>query len=94
MGDLVLTTTGSLSRNRSLGVALGAGAIASRSIRPLIAPWRKASIRRAPARPSGEELGIELPITEQVCAVLFRAKPPREALAELMGRELKSEQWR
>jgi glycerol-3-phosphate dehydrogenase (NAD(P)+) len=42
----------------------------------------------------GRRLGIELPITEQVCAVLFRAKPPREALAELMGRELKSEQWR
>ena len=40
------------------------------------------------------KLGIELPIAEQVCAVLFRDKPPREALAELMGRELKSEQWR
>jgi glycerol-3-phosphate dehydrogenase (NAD(P)+) len=39
-------------------------------------------------------MGIELPITAQVCAVLFRDKPPREAIAELMGRELKAEQWR
>jgi glycerol-3-phosphate dehydrogenase (NAD(P)+) len=42
----------------------------------------------------GRRLNIELPITQQVCEVLFQGKPPREAIAELMGRELKSEQWR
>jgi glycerol-3-phosphate dehydrogenase (NAD(P)+) len=93
MGDLVLTATGSLSRNRSLGVALGQGQryedyrAAHRSVA------EGANTSRAGAA-LGRTLGIELPITEQVCDVLFRDKPPREALAELMGRELKSEQWR
>jgi glycerol-3-phosphate dehydrogenase (NAD(P)+) len=41
----------------------------------------------------GRRLDIELPITQQVCEVLFRGRVPREAIAELMGRELKSEQW-
>lgn len=93
MGDLVLTATGSLSRNRSLGVALGQG----RRYEEYRAAHRSvaegANTSRAGAE-LGRKLGIELPITEQVCDVLFRDKPPREALAELMGRELKSEQWR
>jgi glycerol-3-phosphate dehydrogenase (NAD(P)+) len=93
MGDLVLTTTGSLSRNRSLGVALAEG----QSFEEYRATHRSvaegANTSRAGAA-LGERLGIELPITEQVCEVLFRGKAPREAIAELMGRELKSEQWR
>ena len=56
-----------------------------------VASWWHAS--RAGAA-LGERHGVELPITEQVCEVLFRDKPPREAVAELMTRELKSEQWR
>jgi glycerol-3-phosphate dehydrogenase len=39
-------------------------------------------------------MGVELPIIEKVCEVLFRGKPVREGIAELMARELKSEQWR
>ena len=42
----------------------------------------------------GRRLGVELPITEKVCEVLFQDKPPRDAVAELMTRELKAEQWR
>jgi glycerol-3-phosphate dehydrogenase (NAD(P)+) len=93
MGDLVLTTTGSLSRNRTLGVALGQGQRYEeyRSAHRSVAEGANTS--RAGAE-LGRRLGIELPITEQVCDVLFRDKPAREALAELMGRELKSEQWR
>ena len=93
MGDLVLTTTGSLSRNRALGVALGQGQRfdAYRAAHRSVAEGANTS--RAGAE-LGRRLGIELPIIEQVCDVLFRDKPPREALAELMGRELKSEQWR
>jgi glycerol-3-phosphate dehydrogenase (NAD(P)+) len=93
MGDLVLTTTGSLSRNRTLGVALARG----QSFEAYRAEHRSvaegANTSRAGAA-LGARLGIELPITEQVCAVLFRDKSPREAIAELMGRELKAEQWR
>ncbi|HZA51230.1 MAG TPA: NAD(P)H-dependent glycerol-3-phosphate dehydrogenase [Myxococcaceae bacterium] len=93
MGDLVLTATGGLSRNRSLGVALAEG----QSFEQYRATHRSvaegANTSRAGAA-LGARLGIELPIIEQVCEVLFRGKPPREAITELMGRELKSEQWR
>jgi glycerol-3-phosphate dehydrogenase (NAD(P)+) len=93
MGDLVLTTTGSLSRNRSLGVALAEGQSFEeyRATHRSVAEGANTSLAGAAL---GKRLGIELPITEQVCAVLFRGRAPREAIAELMGRELKSEQWR
>jgi len=93
MGDLVLTTTGSLSRNRSLGVALAEGQSFEqyRATHRSVAEGANTSLAGAAL---GKRLDIELPITEQVCAVLFRGRAPREAIAELMGRELKSEQWR
>jgi glycerol-3-phosphate dehydrogenase (NAD(P)+) len=93
MGDLVLTTTGSLSRNRSLGLALGQGEHYEEYRAAHLTVAEGANTSRAGAA-LGRRLGIELPIIEQVCAVLFRDKSPREALAELMGRELKAEQWR
>jgi glycerol-3-phosphate dehydrogenase (NAD(P)+) len=93
MGDLVLTTTGSLSRNRSLGVALAQGQSFEeyRTTHRSVAEGANTSLAGAAL---GRRLDIELPITQQVCDVLFRGKPPREAIAQLMGRELKSEQWR
>ena len=93
MGDLVLTTTGSLSRNRSLGVALAEGQSFEhyRTTHRSVAEGANTSLAGAAL---ARRLGIELPITEQVCEVLFRGKAPREAIHELMGRELKSEQWR
>jgi glycerol-3-phosphate dehydrogenase (NAD(P)+) len=93
MGDLVLTTTGSLSRNRSLGVALAQGQSFEeyRAAHRSIAEGANTSLAGAAL---GERLGIELPITRQVCEVLFRGRSPRDGVAELMGRELKSEQWR
>ena len=42
----------------------------------------------------GRRVGVELPIIQQVCEVLFSGKPAREGIAELMARELKAEQWR
>ncbi|HWB42875.1 MAG TPA: NAD(P)H-dependent glycerol-3-phosphate dehydrogenase [Gemmatimonadales bacterium] len=93
MGDLVLTTTGSLSRNRSLGVALAQGQSFDhyRAAHRSVAEGANTSLAGAAL---GRRLDIELPITQQVCEVLFQGKPPREAITELMGRELKSEQWR
>ncbi len=93
MGDLVLTTTGSLSRNRALGVALAQGQSFEeyRAAHRSVAEGANTSVAGAAL---GRRMGIELPIIEQVCGVLFRGRPPREAIAELMGRELKSEQWR
>ncbi len=93
MGDLVLTATGGLSRNRTLGVALAEGQSFEQYRGTHRSVAEGANTSRAGAA-LGARLGIELPIIEQVCAVLFRGKPPREAITELMGRELKSEQWR
>ncbi len=93
MGDLVLTATGGLSRNRTLGVALAEGQSFEEYRTTHRSVAEGANTSRAGAA-LGARMGIELPIIEQVCAVLFRGKPPREAITELMGRELKSEQWR
>jgi len=93
MGDLVLTTTGSLSRNRSLGVALAQGERFAdyRASHRSVAEGANTSLAGAAL---GRRMGVELPITEKVCEVLFQDKPPRDAVAELMTRELKAEQWR
>ena len=93
MGDLILTTTGSLSRNRALGVALAEG----QSLEDYRAAHRSvaegANTSKAGAA-LGKRMGVELPIIEKVCELLFSGKSAREGVAELMARELKSEQWR
>ncbi len=93
MGDLILTATGDLSRNRALGVALGQG----RSLAEYQGTHRSvaegANTSRAAAE-MGRRKGVELPIIQQVCDVLFSGKPARDGIDELMARELKSEQWK
>ncbi|MEA2712662.1 MAG: glycerol-3-phosphate dehydrogenase [Gemmatimonadales bacterium] len=93
MGDLILTTTGDLSRNRALGVALGQGQTLDdyRAAHRSVAEGANTSKAGAAL---GARTGVELPITQKVCEVLFSGKPAREGIAELMARELKSEQWR
>jgi glycerol-3-phosphate dehydrogenase (NAD(P)+) len=93
MGDLVLTTTGSLSRNRALGMALAGG----QTLEQYRAAHRSVAEGANTSRAGvalGRRLGVELPIVQKVSEVLFSGKPPREAVTELMARELKSEQWR
>ncbi len=93
MGDLILTACGRLSRNRALGVALAEGETFEqyREAHKSVAEGANAS-RAASALAA--QVGVELPITAQVYDVLFRGKPARESVAELMGRELKAEQWK
>jgi glycerol-3-phosphate dehydrogenase (NAD(P)+) len=93
MGDLILTTTGSLSRNRALGVALAEGQTLEeyRAAHRSVAEGANTSKAGAAL---GRRTGVELPIIEKVCEVLFSGKSAREGIAELMARELKSEQWR
>ncbi len=91
LGDLVLTCTGGLSRNRSVGVELGRG----RKLPAIIAGMHgmvaegvfttSAAVGLAHAR------GIEMPITEQMHAILHQGKSPREAIQVLMARSGKSE---
>ncbi len=93
MGDLVLTATGALSRNRSLGMDLGRG----RSLGEIMAERRTVAEGVTTARSAvelGERSGVELPIAGEVARILFEGKSPRQAIRDLMERELKSEQWR
>jgi glycerol-3-phosphate dehydrogenase (NAD(P)+) len=93
MGDLILTTTGSLSRNRALGIALAQGQTLEeyRAAHRSVAEGANTSKAGAAL---GRRMGVELPITEKVCEVLFSGKTARDGITELMARELKSEQWR
>jgi glycerol-3-phosphate dehydrogenase (NAD(P)+) len=88
LGDLVLTCTGGLSRNRTVGARLGQGqplAQASAGMHPEGVRTTLAACALA------EKHGIEMPIARQMRAVLHEGKPPRAAVDELMLRSLKRE---
>jgi glycerol-3-phosphate dehydrogenase (NAD(P)+) len=90
MGDLVLTCTGHLSRNRSVGVELGKG----RQLAEIIGPMRMVAegVRTTKAAVAlALEKGVEVPITQQVNRILEGEVSPREAIRELMERTLKDE---
>lgn len=92
VGDLVLTTCGTLSRNRSLGVALAQGqsmAEFTATHRAVVEGVHTAKV----ALQLAQRAGVELPIAAKVAECLFGGKAPREAIAELMERTLKPEQW-
>jgi glycerol-3-phosphate dehydrogenase (NAD(P)+) len=93
MGDLVLTTTGNLSRNRALGLALASGETLEHHRRTHRSVAEGANTSRAGVA-LGRRYGVELPIIQKVCEVLFEGKPARDAVPELMERELKAEHWR
>ena len=90
MGDLVLTCTDNLSRNRRMGLALAGGKSieeAQEEIQQVVEGVKAAqAIKRV-----AERLDIEMPICEQVYRILYEGVSPREAVGELMGRELTSE---
>ncbi len=92
MGDLILTTCGSLSRNRALGVALAQGASFEAYRREHRTVAEGANTAQAAVR-LAERHRVELPIITQVANILFAGRPPRQAVAELMERTLKPEQW-
>jgi glycerol-3-phosphate dehydrogenase (NAD(P)+) len=90
LGDLVLTCTGSLSRNRQVGIELGRG----RALSEILASMRMVAegVGTAAALVAlAREAGIEMPITEQVNAILHQSKSPREAIRDIMDRPLKRE---
>jgi glycerol-3-phosphate dehydrogenase (NAD(P)+) len=90
LGDLVLTCTGELSRNRSVGVRLGRG----EKLEEILASMRTVAegIRTTDATVElARRYGVEMPITQQMYQMLRQGKPPREAIRELMERSLKPE---
>ena len=92
MGDLILTATGPLSRNHALGVELGRGRRLEHVLAGVTTVAEGVNTARA-AVTLAERHGVEMPIAREVAEVLFRGKPPRQAVADLMERELKAELW-
>jgi glycerol-3-phosphate dehydrogenase (NAD(P)+) len=88
LGDLVLTCTGALSRNRTLGQRLGRGATLEEAAAGIHPEGVRTSIA---AVALAERHAVDLPIGVQMKAVLYDGKPPRRALEELMLRSLKRE---
>ncbi|MBI5546643.1 MAG: NAD(P)-dependent glycerol-3-phosphate dehydrogenase [Deltaproteobacteria bacterium] len=90
LGDLVLTCTGELSRNRQLGLALGQGVKLSEALKDkrTVAEGVKTATS---AVHLADKIGIELPIAREVYRILFEDKPARQAVVDLMTRELKPE---
>lgn len=91
MGDLVLTCTGGLSRNRSVGVALGQGQKLDSIIAGMHGMVAEGVLTTNAAIGLGKKYGVEMPITEQMYAILHDGKSPHDAIRELMGRPGKAE---
>ncbi len=90
MGDLILTCTGALSRNRSVGVEVGRG----RRLEEVLQGMRMVAEGVATTRAAVALAGlhaVDLPIARKVHEVLFEGRPPRDAVADLLARPLKEE---
>ncbi|MFM2244474.1 MAG: hypothetical protein RL071_548 [Pseudomonadota bacterium] len=90
MGDLVLTATGDLSRNRRVGLGLGQG----RRLADILAELGQVAegvITTRSARALAQKEGVSMPIVEEIYRMLYEDKPAAEALKSLLGRERKAE---
>jgi glycerol-3-phosphate dehydrogenase (NAD(P)+) len=86
VGDLILTCTGSLSRNRAVGIELGRGRRLPDIIASLNGKVAEGVLSTAAALGLAARYAIEMPITEQMDAILHHNKSPKEAIRELMSR--------
>jgi len=92
MGDLVLTCTGSLSRNRTVGFRLGQG----ETLEEILNDMRGVAegVRTVQAvRELARQVGVEMPISEEVHALCWEGRTAKEAIRNLMLREPKPEVW-
>jgi glycerol-3-phosphate dehydrogenase (NAD(P)+) len=90
MGDLVLTCTGELSRNHTVGVQLGQGQSLSAILSQMRAVAEGVTAASA-AVALGKQYHVDMPIAEHVYAILQGQIPPRDAVTALMARALKRE---
>ncbi len=90
MGDLVLTCTGDLSRNRSVGIELGKGRKIADILSgmQMVAEGVKTTLS---AYQLARKMGVDVPIIEQMYQILYADKDPRQAVTDLMLRDLKAE---
>lgn len=90
MGDLVLTCTGELSRNRRVGLGLGKG----QKLADILAELGQVAEGVVTARSAwmlAQKVGVDMPVTEQIYRVLYEDKPLPDALRDLFGRGRKAE---
>ena len=90
LGDLVLTCTDDQSRNRRFGLALAAGKSTAEAQRDIGQVVEGVLAARAVRNVAGHH-HVEMPIAEQICRVIYEGLSPREAVAALMGRAVRSE---
>jgi glycerol-3-phosphate dehydrogenase (NAD(P)+) len=91
VGDLVLTCTGALSRNRTVGVELGRGRELPEIMSSMHGMVAEGVFTTHAALQLAQARNVEMPITEQMHLILGEGKPPRDAIADLMSRTSKSE---
>ncbi len=90
MGDLVLTCTGDLSRNRNVGLQIGQG----KSLKDILGSMQMVAegVRTAKsAKELSERDDVDMPITREVYAMLYEDKPPLKAVGDLMARPMRAE---
>lgn len=90
IGDLVLTCTGGLSRNRTLGVRIAKGEKLADILKGAATVAEGIKTTKA-ARDLARKYNIEMPVVEEVYRLLYEDKDPKQALMDLMNRDLKSE---
>ena len=86
LGDLVLTSTGSLSRNRHVGTELGRGRRLPEILAAMNGKVAEGVLTTAAALGLASRYGVEMPITQQIDAILHHGRSPQEAMRELMAR--------
>jgi glycerol-3-phosphate dehydrogenase (NAD(P)+) len=86
LGDLVLTCTGGLSRNRTVGVELGKGRKLDDIIAGMHGMVAEGVLTTNAAVGLAQKMKVEMPITQQMHAILHEGKPPKDAIRELMTR--------
>lgn len=90
LGDLILTTTGDLSRNRQVGLRLSRGECLDAILADLGHVAEGVTTTREVARLAAE-LNVDMPITRGICGILFEGVPAAQAVAALLSREIKEE---
>ncbi|MBU1611609.1 MAG: NAD(P)-dependent glycerol-3-phosphate dehydrogenase [Proteobacteria bacterium] len=90
MGDLVLTCTGDLSRNRQVGLKLGRGMKLDQIVGEMKAVAEGVKTTKS-VHTLATSIGVEMPITAEIFAILYEGKDPSKAVRDLMSRDLKQE---
>ncbi len=90
MGDLVLTCTGGLSRNRTLGVRLGKGEKLDDIMKGARTVAEGVKTAKA-AQELAKKYNVDMPVVDEVYLILYEGKDPKRAVKDLMTRELRAE---